>query len=111
MQGDEIRALRRLQREQGREKLAARVGTHTPATRFSRGSPQCCVMRARLEPRPTSTPDGVLVRENERRSCWSDVFTRRSAPSMGKVSVRAIQSPLPAKLFRQPTGAALHVRE
>jgi hypothetical protein len=67
MQGDEIRALRRLQREQGRKKLAAREGTHTPATRFTRGSPQCCVMRARLEPRPTSTPDGVLVRGNERR--------------------------------------------
>jgi hypothetical protein len=65
-------------------------------------------MRARLEPRPTSTPDGGLVRGNERRfvlvrrdltlaSFVGDGalgFTRRSRAFMGKMSaVRTIQSP------------------
>jgi hypothetical protein len=81
-------------------------------------------MRARLEPRPTSTPDGGLVRGNERRfvlvrrdltlaSFVGDGalgFTRRSRAFMGKCRLCG-RSSLPAKLFRQPTDAALHVRE
>jgi len=39
MQGDEIRALRRLQREQGREKLAARVLPWEPSMLRDEGAP------------------------------------------------------------------------